>query len=317
MIQIRTLILTLLVILLLLSAPAVADSSQTTVTLTACEVAVVKDSSAQSIAFTINGESGKTSAVIAKGGSVTIEIASIPSGKNLVVSCTGKAELDKSGMTITVSNVQSELVTVTMKLESTGGGGGGGGITPPPPKTYTAFVEENGDANFHTHKVIYRVTVPEEHEGERIDIIDRASVKTSNDMDVYHQADIKHHFDLAEGDTSTVHFRIPLSDLEAKGLGAEDACLYHYISGTGWVKLDTWYNVSGDTVFYESEAKADGSFAVVFEEDSAKLKGGGEPVTPPSEEPCEVLQIPCWLIVVLVLALIVGIGIAVAHRRRK
>ena len=313
--HLRTLSLILLAVLLILTAPAMADSGQNTdIVLTACEVTVVKDSSAQGIVFTVNGESGKTSAVIAKGGSVTIEIASIPSGKNLVVSHTGNAVLTKSGMTITVSNVQSERVTVTMKLESAGGGGGG---IVKPPKVYTAFVEENGDANFHTHKVIYRVTVPEEHEGKRIDIIDRASVKTPNDMDVYHQADIKHHFDLAEGDTSTVHFRIPLSDLEAKGLGAEDACLYHYISGTGWVKLDTWYNVSGDTVFYESEAKADGSFAVVFEEDSAKLKGGGEPVTPPSEEPCEVLKIPCWLIVVLVLALIVGIGIAVAHRRRK
>ena len=322
--HLRTLSLLLLAALLLLSAPAVADSSQTTVTLTACEVAVVKDSSAHAIVFTINGESGITSAFVAKGESVTISVASIPSGKNLVVSCTGDAELDKSGMTIIVSNVQSERVTVTMKLESAGGSGGGGVVKPPKPpidtgdKVYTAFVEENGDANFHTHKVIYRVTVPEEHEGERIDIIDRASVKTSNDMDVYHQADIKHHFDLAEGDTSTVHFRIPLSDLEAKGLGAEDACLYHYISGTGWTKLPTVYTVVGDTVYYESEAKADGAFAVVFEEGAAKPKdsGGDEPVTPqpPEVVPCE----PCYIcIVVLLLILLAGIGAAVILRRRK
>ena len=54
-------------------------------------------------------------------------MASIPSGKNLIVSHDGDAVLTKSGMTITVSNVQSELVSVTMKLESAGTGGGGGG----------------------------------------------------------------------------------------------------------------------------------------------------------------------------------------------
>ena len=184
--HLRTLLLLLLAAMMLLSAPAVADSSQTTVTLTACEVAVVKDSSAQSIAFTINGESGITSAFVAKGGSITISVASIPSGKNLVVSHTGDAVLTKSGMTIIVSDIQDELVTVTRKLEPAGTGGGGGGVVKPPKppidmgdKVYTAFVEENGDANFQTHKVIYRVTVPEEHAGKRIDIIDRASVKAS------------------------------------------------------------------------------------------------------------------------------------------
>ena len=132
--NLRTLSLLLLAALLLLSAPAVADSSQTTVTLSVCEVAVVKDSNAQGITFTINGESGKSSAVVVKGGSVTITVASIPSGKNLIVSHTGNAVLTKSGMTITVSNVQSELVTVTMKLESAGGGGGGN-VRPSTPST--------------------------------------------------------------------------------------------------------------------------------------------------------------------------------------
>lgn len=325
-VHLRTLTILLLAALLLLAAPAVADSSQTTVTLTVCEVTVVKDSSAQGIVFTIDGESGKTSAFIAKGGTVTISVSSIPSGKNLIVSHTGQAVLTKSGMTITVSNVQSELVTVTMKLEpaGTGGGGGGGGATPPiiPPidtgdKVYTAFVEENGDANFPTHKVIYRVTVPEEHEGKRIDIIDRTSVKAEADMDVYHQADIKHHFNLAEGGKAVVHFKIPLSELKAKGLGAADACLYHYISGTGWTKLPTVYTVSGDMVYYESEATADGSFAVVFEEGAAKPKdmGDDEPVTPqpPEGEPCE----PCYIcIVVLLLILLAGIAAAVVAKRK-
>ena len=329
-VPLRTLLLMLLAALLFLSAPAVADISQSsTITLVACEVTVVKDSSAQDIVFAINGESGKTSVVIAKGESVTIEVESIPSGKNLVVSYEGQAVLTKSGMTISVSNVQSERVTVTMKLASTGtggGGSGGGGVTPSTPvtpvipvtpieKTYTAFVEENGEANFQTHKVIYCVTVPEEHEGKRIDIIDRTSVTASNDMDVYHQADIKHHFDLADGDTAIVHFKIPVSKLDAKGLGAADACLYHYISGTGWTKLDTWYTVNGDTVFYESEAKTDGAFAVVFEEDAAKPKdsGGDDPLTPPEKE------IECdfnILYLLLFIAVLSGVAVAFVLRRK-
>ena len=133
----QTLTLLFLAALLLLTAPAVADSisQNSEVTLTACEVAVVKDSSAQDVIFTINGESGKTSAVVAKGSAVTISVSSIPSGKNLIVSHEGTAVLTSSGLTITVSNVQSELVTVTMKLESAGTGGGGGSITPPTPDT--------------------------------------------------------------------------------------------------------------------------------------------------------------------------------------
>lgn len=321
-IYLRTLTLLLLfAVLLLLVAPAVAETQNTVVTLTACEVTVVKDSSAQDIVFTMDGESDKTSAFVAKGGAVTISVSAIPSGKNLIVSHTGNAVLTKSGLTITVSNIQSERVTVTMKLESAGSGGGssggdGGDVIPPPPKVYTAFVDENGDANFPTHKVIYRVTVPEEHEGKRIDIIDRTSVKARADMDVYHQADIKHHFDLAEGGKTVVHFKIPVSDLEAEGLGADDACLYYYSGDTGWRMLDTWYTVVGDTVFYESEANADGSFAVVFEEGAAKPKdtGGDEPVTPPEDEPCE----PCYpCIVVLLLVLLAGIATAVILRRRK
>ena len=318
------LITSLFAALLLFAAPAVADSSQTTVTLTACEVAVVKDSSAHAIAFTINGESGITSAFVAKGESVTISVSSIPSGKNLIVSHTGDAVLTKSGMTITVSNIQSELVTVTMKLESAGGGGGGGVVKPPKPpidtgdKVYTAFVEENGDAHFKDHEVIIRVTVPAKYAGKQIEVIDGASVDAAEGMDIYHQADIHLHFELEDGDKALVHFQIPASEFKARGLTENDACLYHYSEKDGWTKLPTWhYSIEDGYLIYESETDDFSPFAIVFEEDSAKLKGSSEPVTPPTEEPCEVLKIPCWLIVVLVLAVIVGIGIAAAHRRRK
>lgn len=337
--NLRTLSLLLLAALLLLSAPAVADSSQTTVTLTACEVAVVKDSSAQAIAFTINGESGITSAFVAKGGAVTISVSSIPSGKNLIVSHTGDAVLTKSGMTITVSNIQSELVTVTMKLESAGGGGGGG-VKPPTPDTpvipetpddesgtsddesddesHISLVGDDGDAHFKDHEVIIRVTVPAKYAGKQIEVIDGASVDAAEGMDIYHQADIHLHFELEDGDKALVHFQIPASEFKARGLTENDACLYHYSEKDGWTKLPTWhYSIEDGYLIYESETDDFSPFAIVFEEDSAKLKGSSEPVIPPTEEPCEVLKIPCWLIVVLVLAVIVGIGIAAAHRRRK
>ena len=328
-VHLRTLSLLLLTALLFLSAPAVADSSQTTVTLNVCEVAVVKDSSAQSIAFTINGDAGITSAFVAKGESVTISVSSIPSGKNLIVSHTGDAVLTKSGMTITVSNIQSELVTITMKLESAGGGGGV--VTPPDTpdepdisddgddddvdKKHVAIVEEDGSADFLTHDIIFSVTVPEDedYKGKKIEIIDRASVKAPDKKDVYHQADIEPDFELKEEHKAMVHFRIPVDTLKAKGLGSEDACLYYYDSAKGWTKLATWYEVKGEYVIYDAETYDFGSFAVVFEEDSAKPKSGGEQ----TEEPCEILKIPCWLLLILVLAVLTGIGIAIAGRRRK
>ena len=327
-VHLRTLSLLLLAALLLLSAPAVADSSQTTVTLTACEVAVVKDSSAQSIAFTINGESGITSAFVAKGGSITISVASIPSGKNLVVSHTGDAVLTKSGMTITVSNVQSELVTVTMKLESAGGGGGGN-VRPSTPSTpdvpdtpgdepgapddesHISIVGGDGDAHFKDHEVIIRVTVPDKYAGEKIEVIDGASVEAADDMDIYHQADIRLHFELEDGDKALVHFQIPASEFKAKGLTENDACLYHYSEKDGWTKLPTWHVTSGEYLIYESETDDFSPFAIVFEKDAAKPKDV-EPIQPQTNGLLVSLCIAALLVV-----LIVGIGIAVAHRIRK
>ena len=325
-VHLRTLSLLLLAALLLLSAPAIADSSQTTVTLTACEVAVVKDSSAQGIVFTINGESGITSAFVAKGESVTITVSSIPSGKNLIVSHTGNAVLTKSGMTITVSNVQSELVTVTMKLESAGGGGGGN-VRPSTPSTpdvpdtpgdepgapddesHISIVGGDGDAHFKDHEVIIRVTVPEKYAGKKIEIIDGASVEAADDMDIYHQADIHLHFELEDGDKALVHFQIPASEFKAKGLTENDACLYHYDAATGWTKLPTrHYSIEGGYLIYESETDDFSPFAVVFEEDAAMSKESGEPATLPAELPVAVA--------VLLAILIAGIAAAVIAKRK-
>ena len=319
-IPLQTLSLLLLAALLLLSAPALAESQNTVVTYTVCEVAIVKDSSAQSIAFTINGESGKSSAVIVKGGSVTISVSSIPSGKNLVVSHTGDAELDKSGMTITVSNVQSELVTVSMKLESAGGGS----ITPSVPddsdtpgdepgtsddESHTSLVGDDGDAHFKDHEVIIRVTVPEKYAGKKIEIIDGASVEAADHMDIYHQADIRLHFELEDGDKALVHFRIPASEFKAKGLTENDACLYHYDADSGWTKLPTWhYSIEGGYLIYESETDDFSPFAIVFEEDSAMSKESGEPATLPAELPIAVA--------VLLAILIAGIAAAVIAKRK-
>ena len=326
--HLRTLLLLLLAALLLLSAPAVADSSQTTVTLTACEVAVVKDSSAQGITFTINGDAGITSAFVAKGESVTITVSSIPSGKNLIVSHTGNAVLTKSGMTIIVSNVQSERVTVTMKLESAGGGGGGNvrpstpsipdvpdtpGDEPgaPDDESHISLVGGDGDANFRDHEVIIRVTVPDKYAGEKIEVIDGASVEAADDMDIYHQADIRLHFELEDGDKALVHFKIPASEFKAKGLTENDACLYHYSEKDGWTKLPTWHVTSGEYLIYESETDDFSPFAIVFEKDAAKPKDV-EPIQPQTNGLLVSLCIAALLVV-----LIVGIGIAVAHRRRK
>ena len=328
-VHLRTLSLLLLAALLLLSAPAMADSSQNTVvTYTVCEVAVVKDSSAQGITFTINGDAGITSAFVAKGESVTITVSSIPSGRNLIVSHTGEAVLSKSGMTITVSNVQSERVTVTMKLESAGGGGGGN-VRPSTPSTpdvpdtpgdepgepddesHISIVGNDGDAHFKEHEVIIRVTVPEKYAGKKIEVIDGASVEAADDMDIYHQADIRLHFELEDGDKALVHFQIPASEFKAKGLTENDACLYHYSEKDGWTKLPTWHVTSGEYLIYESETDDFSPFAIVFEKDAAKPKDV-EPIQPQTKGLLVSLCIAALLVV-----LIVGIGIAVAHRRRK
>ena len=326
-VHLRTLSLLLLAAMLLLSAPAVADSSQTTVTLTACEVTVVKDSSAQDITFTIGGESGTTSAIIAQGGSITLEVlSSIPSDKNLKVTYVGQAENQTSGMRILFSNIQSD-VTITMKLESAGGGGGS--ITPSTPDTpvtpetpdtpgdepgtpddesHISIVGNDGDAHFKDHEVIIRVTVPEKYAGKKIEIIDGASVEAADHMDIYHQADIRLHFELEDGDKAIVHFQIPASEFKAKGLTENDACLYHYDAATGWTKLPTWHVTSGEYLIYESETDDFSPFAVVFEEDAAMSKESGEPATLPAELPVA--------LAVLLAILIAGIAAAVAAKRK-
>ena len=321
-VHLRTLLLLLLAALLLLTAPALADGGQNTeVTISVCEVAV-DTSSAQGIAFTINGESGTTSAFVAKGGVVTIEVASIPSGKNLIVSHTGDAVLTKSGMTITVSNVQSELVTVTMKLESAGGGS----ITPSVPddsdtpgdepgtsddESHISLVGDDGDAHFKDHEVIIRVTVPEKYAGKKIEVIDGASVEAADHMDIYHQADIRLHFELEDGDKALVHFQIPASEFKAKGLTENDACLYHYDEDSGWTKLPTWhYSIEDGYLIYESETDDLSPFAIVFEKDAAMPKDTEEPVTP--------AELPVYLgIALLTLILLAGIGTVILRRRKN
>ena len=330
-VHLQTLMLLLLAALLLLTAPAMAESSQNTVvTYTVCEVAVVKDSSAQDIAFTMDGKSGTTSAFVAKGGAVTISVSSIPSGKNLIVSHTGNAVLTKSGLTLTVSNIQSELVTVTMKLESAGDGGGS--ITPSTPDTpvtpetpdtpgdepgtsddesHISLVGDDGDAHFKDHEVIIRVTVPEKYAGKKIEVIDGASVEAADHMDIYHQADIRLHFELEDGDKALVHFQIPASEFKAKGLTENDACLYHYDEDSGWTKLPTWhYSIEDGYLIYESETDDFSPFAIVFEEDSAMSKDTEEPVTP--------AELPVYLgIALLTLILLAGIGTVILRRRKN
>ena len=321
--------LTFLTAMLLLATPAVADTQSTVVTLTACEVAVVKDFSAQAIDFVIDGEPDKTSVIVAQGGSVTLEVlSSIPSDKNLRITYVGQAENQTTRMKILFSNIQSDI-TVTMKLEPAGGGGGS--ITPPTPDTpvtpetpddesgtsddepettsYIAFVGSDGDAHFKDHEVIIRVTVPEKYAGKKIEVIDGASVEAADHMDIYHQADIHLHFELEDGDKALVHFRIPASEFKAKGLTENDACLYHYDAATGWTKLPTWhYSIEDGYLIYESETDDFSPFAVVFEEDSAMSKESGEPATLPAE-------LPIALAVLLVI-LVAGIAAAVIAKRK-
>ena len=320
--------LTFLTAMLLLATPAVADTQSTVVTLTACEVAVVKDFSAQAIDFVIDGEPDKTSVIVAQGGSVTLEVlSSIPSDKNLRITYVGQAENQTTRMKILFSNIQSDI-TVTMKLEPAGGGGGS--ITPPTPDTpvtpetpddesgtsddepettsYIAFVGSDGDAHFKDHEVIIRVTVPEKYAGKKIEIIDGASVDAAEGMDIYHQADIHLHFELEDGDKALVHFQIPASEFKAKGLTENDACLYHYDAATGWTKLPTWHVTSGEYLIYESETDDFSPFAIVFEEDSAMSKESGEPATLPAELPIA--------LAVLLAILIAGIAAAVIAKRK-
>ena len=326
--HIRTLSLLLFTALLLLAAPAVADSSQSTdITLTVCEVAVVKDLSAQDIVFSIDGTSGRTSTLVVKGGSVTIDVlSSIPFGKKLTFDPVETRKYDTElGEAYVFSNIPGDM-TVTMKLEP-----GGGSITPSTPGTpvtpetpdtpgddpgtsddesHTALVGDNGDAHFKDHEVIIRVTVPEKYAGKKIEVIDGASVEAADHMDIYHQADIHLHFELEDGDKALVHFRIPASEFKAKGLTENDACLYHYDEDSGWTKLPTWHVTSGEYLIYESETDDFSPFAIVFEENSAMSKDTEEPVTP--------AELPVYLgIALLTLILLAGIGTVILRRRKN
>ena len=318
----------LLFTILLFTTPVFAtETGGTVISLNICEVKVVAD---DGIVFTINGEPGKTSALVAQGGSVTLEVlSSIPSDKNLRITYVGQAENQTTGMKILFSNIQSDI-TVTMKLESAGTGGGGGSITPPTPDTpvtpetpdtpgdepgtpddesHIALVGSDGDAHFKDHEVIIRVTVPEKYAGKKIEVIDGASVEAADHMDIYHQADIHLHFELEDGDKAIVHFQIPASEFKAKGLTENDACLYHYDAATGWTKLPTWhYSIEDGYLIYESETDDFSPFAVVFEEDAAMSKESGEPATLPAELPIA--------LAVLLAILIAGIAAAVIAKRK-
>ena len=327
----KRILLILLAALLLITAPAVADDTQSsTLALTMCEVSIIADDEVTRLGLTIDGEPGKTSAIVAQGGSVTLEVlSSIPSDKNLKVTYVGQAENQTSGMRILFSNIQSD-VTVTLKLEPAGGGGGS--ITPSTPDTpvtpetpdspgdepgtpdnepHISLVGDDGDAHFKEHEVIIRVTVPEKYAGKKIEVIDGASVDAAEGMDIYHQADIRLHFELEDGDKALVHFQIPASEFKAKGLTENDACLYHYDAATGWTRLPTWhYSIEDGYLIYESETDDFSPFAIVFEEDSAMSKDTEEPVTP--------AELPVYLgIALLTLILLTGIGTAVILRRRK
>ena len=219
-----------------------------------------------------------------------------------------------------------------MKLESAGTGGGGGSITPSTPdtpvtpetpdtpgdepgtpddETHTSLVGDDGDAHFKDHEVIIRVTVPEKYAGKKIEIIDGASVEAADHMDIYHQADIRLHFELEDGDKALVHFQIPASEFKAKGLTENDACLYHYDEDSGWTKLPTWhYSIEDGYLIYESETDDFSPFAIVFEKDAAMPKDTEEPVTP--------AELPVYLgIALLTLILLAGIGTVILRRRKN
>ena len=326
-VPLRTLTLLLFAVLMLLSAPAVADGGTSEVTLTICEVKVVKDSSTQDIVFTINGKSDRTSTLVAQGGSVTIEVlSSIPFGKELTFYPKETRKYDtESGTAYVFSNILDEQVTISMKFESAGSGGVIPSVpdTPETPDTpgdepgapddesHISLVGGDGDANFRDHEVIIRVTVPEKYAGKKIEVIDGASVDAADGMDIYHQADIRLHFELEDGDKALVHFQIPASEFKAKGLTENDACLYHYDAATGWTKLPTWhYSIEGGYLIYESETDDFSPFAIVFEENSAMSKDTEEPVTP--------AELPVYLgIALLTLILLAGSGTVILRRRKN
>ena len=329
--HLRTPLLLLVTVLLFLAAPAVADDKYSTVTLTICNVTVVTDSSAQDIVFAINGKSDRTSTIVAQGGSVTIEVlSSIPFGKELTFYPKETRKYDtESGTAYVFSNIQDEQVTISMKLEFAGSGGSSGGVIPSVPDTpetpdtpgddpgtsddesHISLVGNDGDAHFKDHEVIIRVTVPEKYAGKKIEVIDGASVDAAEGMDIYHQADIRLHFELEDGDKAIVHFQIPASEFKAKGLTENDACLYHYDEDSGWTKLPTWhYSIEDGYLIYESETDDFSPFAVVFEKDAAMPKDTEEPVTP--------AELPVYLgIALLTLILLAGIGTVILRRRKN
>ena len=108
---------------------AIADTNQPVlVTTYISEIIIHTDSAVQAIGFTVDGVSNVNHVPIAPGGSVVISLLSLPEGKILETSIRGTARQELTAYSVTVSDVGTNVVYLTLSL---------GTSTVPPTETPT------------------------------------------------------------------------------------------------------------------------------------------------------------------------------------
>ncbi|HJJ58268.1 MAG TPA: hypothetical protein O0X84_02085 [Methanocorpusculum sp.] len=291
----------LFVALLFICAPAAGASSGddqrvSELTLSLCKISVSTDSVIGNN-YTIDGQQA-SSALVIKGGSAEIQVGSLPSGYTLEASVTIGADIVRQGLTVTVSNVLSENVTVTLKAvkPSPSPSPSGGGsiwvqlqdapavITTDVTRLYSGvpfFAATAG--NLREIQSVYPVYADEL--AEKFAAAEAAGYKLVNSRGAPALAVLEHPDEKVIKETfckvyevtpvyagakiEKVEITVPMTDITASGLPYQDVNIYHGVdlpgvTGAGSGAVDLWIpleilSISFDEKNYYFTAATDGA----------------------------------------------------------
>ena len=154
---------------------------------------------------------------------------------------------------------------------------------------YPRTVTDGGEVSFGTSKIVKSVDLPKGVTGE-VKLIAKSETPGPEGKETYNVFEINI-LNYPKGEKAVIRFTISAAELEAKGFGPADICLYHYDEENGWTPLSTSYKVTNDGVSYESETDSFSPFAIVFEKGAATERVDAEVpedipgVTPGDDEP--------------------------------